>query len=134
MNIKTHRPISAGQMLIEIVIAIGIIGLVLVGVADLMTRSVRVVTFQKQKQVGLEIIKKMLIDYKSARDADPEGFYASIKNAVIDPCVATNPDYRCILTVDKSVDEVAMSIKAEWQDGGRTYSVTLAQSLVRNLK
>ncbi len=33
-------------MLIEIVVAIGIIGLVLVGVSDLMTRSSKVISFQ----------------------------------------------------------------------------------------
>lgn len=121
-------------MLIEIVIALGIIGLVLIGVTDLMTRSVRVATFQKQKEVGLEILKKMLIDYKTARDADPEGFYTTMASAIIDPCVITNPDYRCILTVNKTVDEVTMSIETQWQDGGRTYSLTLAQSLARSLK
>lgn len=134
MKTKINRNFHVGQMLIEIVIAIGIIGLVLVGVSDLMTRSVRVVSFQKQKEVGLEIIKKMLSDYKAVRDADPNGFYNTIANTVIDPCVATNPDFRCIVTVEKSVDEVAMSIEAEWQDGGRTYSVTLAQSLAKNLR
>lgn len=131
--IKLLKRAHRGQTLIEIVMAIGIIGLVLVGVSDLMTRSIRVVSFQKQKDEALIIIKKMLIDYKAARDTDPEGFYTAIDNATIDPCVA-NSVYKCVVTVDKppTLDSVNISILAEWLDGGKTYSVTLSQSLTRS--
>ena len=65
----------SGQMLIEVVIAIGIIALVLVGVSDLMTRSLRVVTFQKQRDEANAYLQKMQNDLKAQRDADPEGFF-----------------------------------------------------------
>lgn len=120
-------------MLIEIVVAIGIIGLVLVGVSDLMTRSIRVVTFQKQKAEAITIIKKMLDSYRVLRDSDPDGFYASAGNALLDPCVAEKP-YKCTVTMEKTADAVNVLIVAEWQDGGRTYNVSLSQSLARVVK
>lgn len=124
---------NSGQMLIEIVVAVGIIGLVLVGVADLMTRSVRVVSFQKQKDEAIAVIKKKLIAYQAERDSDPEGFYATIDNAIMDPC-ETDSVYRCVLIVDKKTTSVVINISAEWEDGGKTYSVNLSQELARAIK
>jgi len=120
-------------MLIEIVVAIGIIGLVLVGVSDLMTRSVSLVTFQKQKKEALTIITKKLNDYKVARDTNPDNFYATVVDSIVDPCVVNKP-YKCLITVDKTVDAVKISITAQWQDGGRPYETSLSQSLSRTVK
>jgi type II secretory pathway pseudopilin PulG len=124
---------NGGQMLIEIVVAIGIIGLVLVGVSDLMTKSVRTTSFQKQKAEALTIIKERLGDYKTARDTNPESFYSSAENALIDPCVIDKP-FRCLITMEKYPDSVKVSIKAEWLDGGKTYEVSLSQLLFREKK
>jgi|SRR3989344_2220032 len=126
-------PKNKGVMLIEIVVAIGIIGLVLVGVSDLMTRSVSLVTFQKQKKEALTIITKKLNDYKVARDTNPDNFYATVVDSIVDPCVVNKP-YKCLITVDKTVDAVKISITAQWQDGGRPYETSLSQSLSRTVK
>ncbi len=120
-------------MLIEIVVAIGIIGLVLVGVSDLMTRSVSVASFQKQKEEAITIIKKILNDYKSDRDTNPDGFYAAISGSIIDPCKDGLP-YRCLVTVSKNSDSVTITVTAEWEDGGKTYKTALTQSLSRTIK
>ncbi|KKT55109.1 MAG: hypothetical protein UX08_C0010G0026 [Candidatus Collierbacteria bacterium GW2011_GWB1_45_35] len=120
-------------MLIEIVVAVGIIGLVLIGVSDLMTRSVGVVSFQKQKKEALMIITKKLNDYKTERDTNPDNFYTTVESSTIDPCVIDKP-YKCLVTVDKTVDAVKISITAQWQDGGRPYETSLSQSLSRTVK
>lgn len=127
------RLTNKGQMLIEIVVAIGIIGLVLVGVSDLMTRSLMVVTFQKQKYEAVLILKKMLTDYRAERDSNPEGFYNSAGNVVLDPCVS-GKIYKCVVTMVKSADSVLVSIVSEWEDGGKAYSVSLSQSFARTIK
>ena len=124
---------NKGQTLIEIVVAIGIIGLVLVGVSDLMTRSVSSVAFQKQKKEALTIITKKLNDYKVARDTNPDNFYTTVVDSIVDPCVVNKP-YKCLITVDKTVDAVKISITAQWQDGGRPYETSLSQSLSRTVK
>lgn len=124
---------NKGVMLIEIVVAVGIIGLVLIGVSDLMTRSVSVVTFQKQKKEALTIITKKLNDYKAARDTNPDNFYTTVADSIVDPCVVNKP-YKCLITVDKTADAVKISITAQWQDGGRPYETSLSQSLSRTVK
>ena len=132
MNINFKRNLS-GQMLIEIVVAVGIIALVLVGVSDLVTRSLKVLTYQKQKDEAGAILKKIQNDYRVQRDINPEGFYSSIVSTVIDPCVADST-FVCTITVDKTVDSVTIMAKAEWIDGGSSFSTSLVQSLERGAK
>ncbi len=120
-------------MLIEIVVAIGIIALVLIGVSDLLIRSAKVATFQKQKNEAVTIIEAILNDYRTQRDSDPQEFYSTVTGDVLDPCVVDKP-YVCTISVDKTAEAVLVTIKAEWLDGGQTYSVSLSQSLIRNKK
>ena len=124
----------SGQMLIEIVVAVGIIALVLVGVSDLMTRSSRVVTFQKHKDEATTIAQKVLNDYRTQRDSDPLDFYASAGNNVMDPCVADT--YKCTITMDTNAvpDFVLITVSVEWNDGGQVFSTSLSQSLSKDLK
>lgn len=120
-------------MLIEIVVAIGVIALVLIGTSDLLIRSSRVVTFQKQKDEAFSIIEGILNDYRVQRDTDPEGFYTTVTGTVIDPCVAGKP-YVCTITVDKTPDATLISIRADWSEGESDYNVSLSQSLARTIR
>ncbi len=122
-----------GQMLIEVVVAIGIIVLILVGTSDLTTRSLRAVTFQKQKDEAVLILQKLLNDYRSQRDSDPAGFYSTVTSEVIDPCIAGKP-YKCTVLVDKTADAVTLTAMADWDEGGKTLSVKLVESLARTIK
>ncbi len=65
-------------MLIEIVIAVGILALVLIGVSDLMTRTQRVSTFQAKRDEANSVAKKILNDYRLQRDIDPETFATTV--------------------------------------------------------
>lgn len=130
---KSHAPINYGQMLIEVVIAVGIIALVLVGVSDLMTRSLKVISFQKQRDEASTLLQKIQNDYKAQRDVDPEGFYTLVTNATIDPCEAGKP-YKCSVVVDRAADGVVISATASWDEGGNTVSISSSQSLFRTVK
>lgn len=120
-------------MLIEIVIAVGVLALVLVGVADLMTRSAKVATFQKQRDEATNITQTMINSYRNQRDTDPIGFYNTVSSTVLDPCVEAKP-YVCTVTVTKAIDEVMISIKTAWDDGGQTYDISLSITLARTIK
>ncbi len=124
---------NRGQMLIEVVVALGIIGLVLVGVSDLMTRSTRVISFQKQKDEALNISQKILTQYRVQRDSDSLGFYNTVASTVMDPCVSGKP-YVCNVTIVKSATEVLVSVKVDWSDGGQTFNVSLSESLSKDIK
>lgn len=122
-----------GQMLIEIVVAIGIIALVLVGVSDLFVRSSRVVTFQKQKDEALSIAIEILNDYRLQRDEDPEGFYTAITGTVLDPCVA-GKQYVCTITINKTADATVITVRADWSEGDSDLNVSISQSLSRTIR
>lgn len=124
---------NSGQMLIEIVVAIGVIALVLIGVSDLMVRSAKVVTFQKQKDVAVALIGGLLNDYRMQRDSNPELFYTTVTSTVLDPCKADTA-YVCTVIIDRSPDAIILTITADWSDGGETYSTSLSQSLTRTVK
>ncbi|KKT89707.1 MAG: hypothetical protein UW88_C0001G0087 [Candidatus Collierbacteria bacterium GW2011_GWD2_45_10] len=121
-------------MLIEIVVAVGIIALVLLGVSDLMTRSSRVVTFQKQKDEAITIAQKLQNDYRTQRDIDPLGFYANAGNSILEPCISDT--YKCTITMDTVTvpNFIQVTIKVEWKDGGQIFSTSLSQSLSKEIK
>lgn len=120
----------SGQMLIEIIVAIGVIGLVLIGVSDLMVRSSRVVTFQKQKDEALVLIEGILNEYRGERDENPSLFYDNVTGETRDPCI-DGKTYVCVVTINKTADTVDITVRAEWDDGGQVLSVSLSQSLGR---
>lgn len=120
-----------GQMLIEIIIAVGVIALVLVGVGDLMTRSAKVTTFQKQRDEATSIVQKILVDYRKQRDTNPSTFLGSLSpSATIDPCVPGKP-YKCFVSiaVDNIANKALITVTAEWDDGGQTVDVSLSEEL-----
>lgn len=123
----------SGQMLIEVVVAIGIIALVLVGVSDLMTKSLSVITYQRQRDEALNILQKIQNGYKAMRDTDAEAFFNTVANTIIDPCEA-GKNYKCTVLVDKQLNSVLITVTAEWSDGGKTYNLSLSQSLFKTAK
>lgn len=131
--IRTKQNRASGQMLIEIVVAVGIIALVLIGVSDLMTRSSRSVTFQKQKDEAVTISQRLLNNYRVQRDSNPLAFYDGAGSSVLDPCISGKL-YVCVVTMEKTADSVLVAVKVEWEDGGQTFSVSLLESLAKDIK
>ncbi len=123
----------SGQMLIEIVVAVGIISLVLVGVSDLMIRSSRLTTFQRQKAEAFTISQRLLNNYRVQRDSNPQAFYDNAGGSVLDPCVS-GKTYVCIVSMEKSAEAVLVTVKVEWGDGGQTFDVSLSQSLSKEIR
>ena len=121
-------------MLIEVVIAVGIIALVLVGVSDLMTRSLRVVTYQKQRDEANAYLQKIQNDLKAQRDADPEKFYQTVSGS--SALCEAGKAYTCKILVERALDNISITITAtaEWSDGGNTLRISTVQSLLRATK
>ena len=119
---------SKGQMLIEILVALGVLSLVLIGVSDLMTRSQRVGSFQAKKDEALSIARGLLNDYRIQRDNDPDGFKASVAGISKDICV-DGKDYSCKVDVAKDTGLVNLVVTVSWPDGDNTLSINLNQSL-----
>lgn len=123
----------SGQMLIEVVVAIAVIALVLVGVSSLMTKSLRVVTFQKEKDIAGSSLQKIQNDYKRDRDINPDGFFATLPETDTVDCGAI---YSCDVDFEMAADNnsVLITATASWLDGDRTLSVSSKQLLQRVIK
>ncbi len=75
---RTSIKLNSGQMLVEIVVAIGIVVLVLVGVSDLTTRTTKMYRLQKEKDEANRLIEARLNQYRDDRDRDVSGFFSTL--------------------------------------------------------
>ena len=69
-----------GQIIAEVVIAIGLLGLILVGLSDLITKSTVSVRLNKQKDEAARAVDARLSYLKQERDRDTNNFFTVIVN------------------------------------------------------
>jgi len=124
-----------GQMLVEVVVAVGIIALVLVGVSDLISRSLSSVTFQKQRDIANKYAKDILDSYKKDRDLDPTTFFTNfIPGENVDCNSEVGAGFTCLKTLTRvDADNVRIRVTISWEDG-KTYSIYLVEGLSNYLK
>jgi type II secretory pathway pseudopilin PulG len=118
---------SKGQMLIEIVIAVGILALVLVGVSDLMTRSSRITTFQKKRDEAYTVARSIINTYRLQKDSDPGNFESNVIGLNMAIC-EEGKDFSCLATISKNNGSVDISVKVSWPEGQNVLSITMNQT------
>lgn len=136
---KKQRQYYSGQSLIEILVAIGIIAVVLVGVSDLITRSLSLASFQASKTVATNIAENQLNYYRQARDQAPTTFFADPNpQAGYSTCVGnTDPvKYACTINYDSSgiANGTNMTVSIVWKDGDKVITTQLSQVLAKPTK
>jgi type II secretory pathway pseudopilin PulG len=119
---------NKGQMLVEIIVALGILSLVLIGVSDLMTRSQRIGGYQTKRDEAFNIAKDLLNDYRIQRDNDPSLFKTSVTGIDRAVCIVEK-EYACKVNVIVGENEVDLEVIVSWQDGSSTLSITQNQTL-----
>lgn len=126
-----------GQTLIEILVATGIIVLVLVGVADLITRSLGLSSYQAGKNKAEDIAKNQLNYYRHQRDLNPTIFFVDPQTN-FSSCVGTFDEvkYQCTIIYDTVglSDGVNMEVNIAWKDGDKSINTKLSQVLARPTK
>jgi|GEM_PF-2022654 len=128
-----------GQSLIEIVVAVGIIAVVLVGVSDLISRSLSLASFQAGKNAATNIAQNQLNYYRQARDLEPTLFFQSPNpQAGYSTCV-DNPDpvkYVCTITYDSTgiSNGTKMTVKVIWKDADKEITTEFSQILAKLTK
>jgi type II secretory pathway pseudopilin PulG len=78
-----------GQILAEVVIAIGIIVVVLVGTSSLMTRNTRTISTNNSKDEAARLTEAQINNYRQLRDRDATTFFAlnGITKGVFANCI-----------------------------------------------
>jgi len=117
-----------GQSLIEIVVAVGIIMVVLVGVSDLVTRSLSLSSFQQNKKEAEKIAQNQLDLARAERDANPSAFFLDQSP---DACQDfDDTKFQCSISYGDSLGGgIQMTVNVEWIDGDKTITTTLSQFL-----
>jgi Tfp pilus assembly protein PilV len=131
-----NNNLESGQSLLEIVVAVGIIALVLVGVSDLITRSLGLTSFQAKKNIAVNIAENQLTYCRQKRDLNPTDFFASPHDSC-GSCVDFDSDeYECQIAYDSTgiTNGVNMTVSVTWQDGEKTITTQLSQLLFMPLK
>lgn len=133
---KTHDG-DKGQSLIEILVATGIIVLVLVGVSDLITRSLGLSSFQASMSGAINIAQNQLNYYRQLRDLKPTDFFVDPQTNY-STCVGTFDavKYGCTITYDTVgvTNGVNMRVSIAWKDGDKDIKTELAQILAKPYK
>lgn len=136
--------IKNGQSLIEIVVAVGIIAVVLVGVSDLITRSLGSSSFQARKTAAVNIAQYQLNFFRQLKEREPKNFFTVNMQANYGVCDTTGIDfdqakYECTvgLVPTMSGSEVVgalMEVNIKWTEGDKEINTTLNQELAKQTK
>ena len=135
MKIYCHN--KSGQSLIEIVVAVGIIAVVLVGVADLITRSLGLASYQANKNVAINIAQNQLNYYRQQRDQKPTDFFIDPQTnySSCDWYVFDKVKYACTITYGAiGATGVDMKVSIAWKDGEKQIKTELSQVLAKPSK
>lgn len=119
-------------MLVEIVVAIGVVMLVLVGISDLTSRTTKMYRLEKEKDEANRLLEARLSQYKNDRDRDSTAFFSGItqKNVWL-PCswtFTTTVTYTCeVMYSDITGQGSKVVVRATWTgSAGVTISHTLS--------
>jgi|WetSurMetagenome_2_1015567.scaffolds.fasta_scaffold14158_2 type II secretory pathway pseudopilin PulG len=129
---------TKGQSLIEIVVAIGIIAVVLVGVSDIITRSLNLASFQANKSAATNIAQDQLNYYRKQRDLQPTIFFSTANPGGCSSL--TDSKFTCAIFYAPSYDSKGniistnMSVTVSWMDGDKNLSLSLSQILNKPTK
>lgn len=126
-----------GQSLIEIVVAVGIIAVVLVGVSDLITRSLALSSFQTSNNNAVNIAQNQLTHYRQQRDQKPADFFLDPQTnySSCDWYVFDKVKYGCTITYTAiGITGVNMKVSIAWKDGDKEIKTELSQVLARPTK
>jgi len=128
---------TKGQSLIEIVVAVGIIVVVLVGVSDLITRSLGLSVFQTSKNMAVNIAQNQLTYYRQQRDLSPTEFFIDTQAnySSCDWYVFDNVKYVCMITYTPiGTTGVNMKVSITWKDRDKSITTELSQELAKPTK
>lgn len=138
------RKVQKAQSLIEIVIAIGIIAVVLVGVSDLITRSLGLASFQSNKNTAINIAQDQINYYRLLKDQEPSNFFTANVQTQYGDCVGDSfnkTKFVCTITYYiESTDAfgqpnaIKMDVNIKWKDGDSEINTKLSQILGKPTK
>lgn len=142
---KKVIPFYLGQSLIEIVIALGIIVVVLVGVSDLISRSLSLASYQATKNQATNIAQDQLSYFKHEKELAPTDFFLrqDVQSGNGDCDNTANIDstkfvckiqFEYIYDGSMKINGVIVTASVTWKKGNDEVTTKLSQTLAKQIK
>lgn len=135
---------NSGQILAEVVVAIGIIVVVLVGMSSLMTKTTKTVRQNTNKDTAVALVEAELSCFKNSRDKDQTAFFNTPPPAVVPNCACSGTNWSspvptlpavqpiCTVTTKPLVNGLNVTVTATWTEATpNDSSVSLTTSLIK---
>jgi Tfp pilus assembly protein PilV len=125
----------SGQSLIEVLAALGVAILVVLGLVVGVTYAIRNVTFAKNQVLATKYAQEWIEEARSLRDENPRVFFADTSTCQIED---NDPDGRGIFTRDRTCalstlasgkKRMLVEVTVEWTEGGHEHTTTIETHL-----
>ncbi len=123
-----------GQMLAEVLVAIGVIVLVLVGMTSLMTRSTKTVRETKMRDEAKRLIEGRLAYLRMERDRDQENYINNVAvNNMNCPWTFTSDygSFSCAQMFSNITGGKRATVTASWSEGGEARSMSMSADIMQ---
>ena len=109
---------NAGQMLVEVVVAIGIITVVLVGITDLMTKMSKVSRLSRQKDSASRLAQTQIDVFKVEKEQTPDSFFPRKRSdATCGTVIVGGTEFNCDVQYQYVSDNVvSIKVTESWTD------------------
>ncbi len=104
---------NKGQLLLEVLIALTILGVVAVAVVKISTRSLKSSRITGDRKEALDLAKQVLVDVEKEKENDITAFF--LRTDLEDDC--SNAEYTCTTVyVFDGTDKVSVNVLVEWTE------------------
>jgi type II secretory pathway pseudopilin PulG len=122
---------TRGQLLLEVLVALTILGVVAVAVVNVSTQSLKGARVVGDRQEALGLAEETLTGLEKERDEDLVNFFTKLDGSEDCGPMGENNEYDCTINYnfDSPPDSysVEVNVVIEWPDGGGSRSVELSR-------
>ena len=115
---------NRGQSLIEVVIAIGILGVALIGIVSAATVGLKTARVSRERAFARVLVDRKIERIRSVKESDPQAFF-NLGSRTETETETTDPGYTILTTYTSQLAGQRMLIEVivTWVDGNLNYSV-----------
>jgi type II secretory pathway pseudopilin PulG len=118
----------SGQLLVEIMVAVGILSMVLLSVTNLMTKSARLLTYERDREGAYSMAREILNQYRKERDTNPVAFFDTASGLSREVCYEGRK-YGCKVEVVSLTGGLQINVDVFWIDKDKKYEIKIDQVL-----
>lgn len=124
---------NQGQSLIEIIVAVAVLGVALVSIVLTATVGLKASRVASERSYARHLVENELEDIRRIRDMDPTTFFSLGSRTDPPEDFGTAPVYTMTTVYTELVaqEQYEIEVEVSWEDGGNTYRVSQITYLSR---